>query len=271
MKNYKLSLSSSDFATQKMPILLVGDIIENIKKASGLGYDGLEIHTRETADLDYPAIRDAMAAYGIGISAIATGKLCTLGKVDLIDARPYIRAAAIEGLRGYTAMASELGTDLVLGWVRGNIPPDGNDEYYLREFAGTLKTVCDFAAGFGVRIFLEVVNRYETNVFTTCKETIDFLERHQISNCFIHLDSYHMNIDEPDSVEAIRLAGQRLGYFHVAENTRRYPGSGAIDFKSQIDALVEIGFSGYVSVECFPDDDGYETAKKSIEYMKSLG
>jgi len=96
------------------------------------------------------------------------------------------------------------------------------------------------------------------------------LNKYEISNCFIHLDSFHMNIEESDPVKAIRLAGNRLGYFHIADNTRYWPGSGIIDFKSQIDTLVEIGYSGYVSVECLPGEDGYESAKKAIAYIKSL-
>ena len=270
MKKIKLSLTSSDFASPSMPILLIGGVVENLQKAASLGADGLEVHIRETTRLDYDNIRNAMNMYGVGISCIVTGKLCTIGKVDLMDPRPYISKAAIEGFSQYTMMAKELNTDLVLGWLRGSVPNDGNREYYLNELARNLKTVCARAEEFSVRVFLEVINRYESNVFNTCKETLDFIEQYEIPNCLIHLDSYHMNIEEKDSAEAIRFAGKQLGYFHIADNTRHTPGSGNIDFRKQIKALDDIGYSGYVSVECLPGDDGYETAKNAITYLVNL-
>ena len=270
MKKLKLSLSSSDFAKPTMPILLVGNITDNIKKAAELGYDGLEVHIRETAKLDYDAIREAMDKYSIRLSCIATGKLNTLGKVDLIDTRPYIIESALEGLRKYTAMAKELGTDLVLGWLRGSVPADGNREYHMNELAGNLKKVCEYAADFGVRIFLEVINRYESNLFNKCSEAKDFIDQYEIPNCLIHLDSFHMNIEETDPAEAIRLAGNKLGYFHIADNTRCVPGGGSIDFSSQIEALIDIEYSGYVSVECLPGPDGYMTAKDAVTFLNSM-
>jgi len=270
MKKYKLALTNADFATPSMPILLTGDISENLKKAAGLGADGLEIHLRETAVLDYGAIKDTMAKHGIKIACVVTGKLNTLGKVDLMDLRPYITKAAIKGMRQYTKMAKELETDLVVGWLRGSIPKDGIGDYHIKELVKNLKTVCEFAAESGVRVFLEVINRYETNMFNTCKETLDFISQFEIPNCLIHLDTFHMNIEESDPAAAIRLAGDLLGHFHVADNTRLCPGSGSIDFKSQIDALIDIGYEGYVSVECLPGADGYETAKTAMAFFKGL-
>ena len=99
---------------------------------------------------------------------------------------------------------------------------------------------------------------------------MEFLEQHELNNCYAHLDAFHMGIDECDPTEAIRRCGKRLGYFHLADNSRRYPGSGCFDFASMLKALEEIGYDGYLSVECLPYPNGEEAAKRALAYMKQL-
>jgi sugar phosphate isomerase/epimerase len=132
-----------------------------------------------------------------------------------------------------------------------------------------LTALCAEAAERGVKVFVEVINRYETNIFTTVAETLEFLDSRGIPNCFIHLDTFHMNIEETDACAAIRAAGKRLGYFHVADNTRRYPGSGALDFVPVFGALKEAGYRGFVSVECLPWPDGKTAAERAIDHLKA--
>ena len=116
---------------------------------------------------------------------------------------------------------------------------------------------------------IEVINHYETNIFITAKETVDFLCENALDNCYVHLDTYHMGLEEYDPYEAIRLCGKRLGYFHVSDNSRRYPGSGQFDFKRILAVLKEIGYSGFVTVECLPDPDRETAAKKAISHLKA--
>ena len=79
-----------------------------------------------------------------------------------------------------------------------------------------------------------------------------------------------MNIDETDPYEAIRLAGKKLGYVHLADNSRRYPGSGQLDFQKTLITLQEANYQGYLSVECFPYPNGKEAAAKAIQYLNTL-
>ena len=96
---------------------------------------------------------------------------------------------------------------------------------------------------------------------------MDFITRHDLDQFFVHLDTFHMNIEEHNPYEAIRKCGKKLGYFHVADNTRRYPGSGQLDFKRILAALYEIDYDGYIAVECIPDPDRETTARKAIEHL----
>jgi sugar phosphate isomerase/epimerase len=267
--NIRYALSSAAEAPPSAPIVLTGDLYARLRAAAELGYAGLEVHLREDEPLDAGRIKDAAAEAGVRFSALVTGRLCTQGGVTLIDDRPYIVEAALKGMRAYIDRAAELQTDLIIGWIKGKVPDGAGRSPHLDRLAAHLKTLCSEAAERGAKVFVEVINRYETNIFTTAAETLEFIGSRDIPNCFVHLDTFHMNIEETDPCAAIRAAGKRLGYFHVADNTRRYPGSGTLDFAALLSALREIGYGGFVSVECLPWPDGKTAAERAIGHLKA--
>ena len=267
MKKWKFALSSADEAALSAPILLRGDICDNIIQAAQLGYHALEVHTRETVLWDYSAIEKVMLQYNMKISAIVTGRLNTEGQVNLIDDVPYITQSAIIGMKQYIEMAERFKTDIVVGWVKGKIPVGGNEKRYLDRLAYNLQILNDYAGERGVRLFLEVINRYETNIFNTAEVTLEFIETKILENCFVHLDTFHMGIDETDPIAAIKLCRNKLGYMHFADNTRNYPGSGQIDFRKIIQALDTIEYGGYLSVECLPKPDSLTAARYAINHL----
>jgi sugar phosphate isomerase/epimerase len=270
MKNWKYAVSSADEAPATAPILLQGSIEQNLETAARLGYDAIEIHIREDAVLDYDAIRRARDSTNIYVSTVVTGRLNTEGRCSLIADEPYIVSAALNGMRQYIDMARELGAGLVIGWIKGNIPRGGNREKYLTKLAKNLAILDTYAGEQRVKLNIEVINRYEVNIFTTADELMRFLEKYSLKNCYAHLDTFHMGIDECDPVAAIHRCKGRLGYFHLADNSRRYPGSGQFNFLKILTALEDIGYDGYLSVECLPYPDGEEAAGQAIRYMKAV-
>ncbi len=109
----------------------------------------------------------------------------------------------------------------------------------------------DIAKQAGVELVLEIVNRFETNLLNTTAQGLDFIKRTGSDYVRLHLDTFHMNIEEVDPAAAIRLAGDKIGYFHVGESNRGYLGAGVIDFDRIFDALVEIGYDRDVVFESF--------------------
>lgn len=276
MKHWNLAISSADRATsdpipQGAPILLRENILDNLAAAAELGYQAIEVHTREDAPLDLDAVNEQIRKTGVKICQIITGRLNTEGKCDLINDKPYIVDAAVKGMMKYVDMAAYVGADLVLGWAKGNIPSGGSREKYMARLAQNLQPINDYAKKKNVKINVEVINHYEVNVFTTAKELVDFLNQYPgLDNCYVHLDSFHMNLEEESFEKAFEVARGRIGYFHIADNSRWYPGSGELDLKRMLELLEKTGYDGYVSVECFPRGDGYATGKKAIEYIRSL-
>ncbi len=270
MKKWKYAISSADVAPANSVLLLKGTIPENLKTASELGYDAIEVHTRPDVDFDYEAIAEAEKKYGTKVAMIITGRLNTEGECSLVDDRPYVVDAAMKGMKDYIDIAARMKADLVIGWVKGNVPAGGDRKKYINRLAKNLRVLAEYGGQKGVKLNLEVINRYEVNIFTTAQELMDFLEEYKIDNLYAHLDAFHMGIDECDPVEAIKTCKGKLGYFHLADNSRRYPGSGQFDFKKMLDALEDIGYDGYLSVECLDWPTDMEAARRALAYMKDI-
>ena len=268
MSSFKYAISSADEAPKSAPILLTGSICENLKKAAALGYNAIEVHTREDAAIDYAGIASAMKDTNTAISMVVTGRLFTQGRCNLIDDAPYVTTAAMEGMKRYIEIAARLNAGIIVGWAKGNIPAGGTRETYLDRLGGNLNILCELGKKSGVTVNLEVINRYEVNLFTTMAETRDFIRSYGLSNCYIHMDSFHMFIDEKDPFAALKDCGDLLGYLHVADYSRQYPGSGYMDFTRILKILDEINYKGYVSVECLPIPTKEEAAAKAIAHLK---
>ncbi|AGB75021.1 MULTISPECIES: sugar phosphate isomerase/epimerase family protein [Rhizobium] len=115
----------------------------------------------------------------------------------------------------------------------------------------TLSKVADQAKTSGVTLNLEIVNRFESNMLNTAAQGMAYIRDTGASNVFLHLDTFHMNIEEADVGLAIRHASDKIGYVHIGESHRGYLGTGNIDFAAIFDALVAVGWNDYVTFESF--------------------
>ncbi|WP_430439369.1 sugar phosphate isomerase/epimerase family protein [Shinella sp.] len=113
--------------------------------------------------------------------------------------------------------------------------------------AGTAET----GKAAGVDIVLEIVNRFETNLLNTTAQGLKFIADTGSDHVRLHLDTFHMNIEEANPAAAIRLAGDKIGYFHIGESNRGYLGDGVIDFDAIFDALLDIDYKRDIVFESF--------------------
>jgi sugar phosphate isomerase/epimerase len=268
MKKWKYAVSYAKEAPVTAPLPLCGDLYAALEKAGSYGYQAIEVHTRENTAFNYEKIEEVSTKVGAGICMIVTGRLFTEGKCSLLDDAVYAVNAAMEGMKNYIEMAARLKTGIVIGWAKGVVPPNADRTKYLARLGDLLKQLNDYALQREVRINVEVINHYETNVFNTAKETLDFIKEYSLDNTYVHLDTYHMALEESNPYSAIQLCGDRLGYFHVSDSTRRYPGSGQFDFARILRTLGEIDYSGYVTVECLPDPDRDTAAKEAVKHLR---
>lgn len=268
MRKWKLAISSADDAPATSPILLKGTVCDNLKAAASLGYDAIEVHMRETEPIDVERISDIMEKYKVKIAMLVTGRLNTEAHLSLMDDDAQIAAQAREGLKHYIDIAEQLGAGIVIGWAKGKVPAGKEKRPYMDRLAQHLAALGEYGQIRNVPLNLEVINRYETNIFNTAYETVDFLKKYSLKNCFVHLDTFHMNIEENDMYEAIRCTKGLLGYFHIADNDRNFIGHGMLNCRKIFDTLEETGYKGYISVECLPLPDALTAARNSLSHIK---
>jgi len=128
---------------------------------------------------------------------------------------------------------------------------------------GAIERTADVAKAASVDLVLEIVNRFETNLLNTTAQGLDFIKATGSDNVTLHLDTFHMNIEEANPAAAIRLAGGKIGYFHIGESNRGYLGDGVIDFDRIFDALLDIGYERDITFESFSSavvDEGLSLA-----------
>jgi len=164
--------------------------------------------------------------------------------------------------RGEEVLAEAVAVTRDLGGVKlGGIIFSKHGKYYdlptkkgWDNSVAALAKTAEKARDAGVTLNLEIVNRFESNLLNTTAQGMAFIRDTGMDNIFLHLDTFHMHIEEADPVQAIRLAGDRLGYFHVGESNRGYLGAGTIKFEPIFDALVETGYDDFITFESFSSE-----------------
>jgi D-psicose/D-tagatose/L-ribulose 3-epimerase len=220
-----------------------------MERARVAGYDFFELPGFDRKRVDVARIAKTAESLGIEL-----GASCGLApEFDVSSDDPAVVAAGEAVLNEAVSIARDVGS-------RGMSGPifSGHQKYRVMPTrrnwdtsVAVLTRVADRAKAAGVALSMELVNRYETNLMNTVKQGLAYIRDTGSDNLFLHIDTFHMNIEEGDMGQAIRLAGGRIGYFHVGESNRGYLGSGSIDFAPVFDALVAIGYQKVISVEAF--------------------
>lgn len=113
-----------------------------------------------------------------------------------------------------------------------------------------LKEVSKVFDKYGISLSLEVVNRYENNLLNTVEDAVDFVDKID-DKIGLHLDTYHMHIEETDMMTPVLLARERLKYIHIGESNRGYLGTGSVDFPNFFKALNLIKYNNPIVFEAF--------------------
>ncbi len=144
-------------------------------------------------------------------------------------------------------------------------------EQVLRRPVRILKNLSSFASDYGIRLLLEPLNRYSTPYCTTANDAISVTKMVDHDNFRIMLDTFHMNIEEDSLEYAVSDSKHLLAHMHFADNNRKLPGYGHIDFQLIMRILADIGYEEYVSFEPIIQGKGYEPSlSKSLAYIKAI-
>ncbi|HRE81833.1 MAG TPA: sugar phosphate isomerase/epimerase family protein [Opitutaceae bacterium] len=219
------------------------------------GFDTVEIPVEDPSHIDTAKVRAAAEKAGLAIGSICAamgpGRDFRGSAADQKNAMAYCSALVDQ--------AAELGCPSLIGPVysvvgKADAVPEDQQKKEWALVVKNLKVLAKRAEAKGVTICIEPLNRFETDFLNTCDQGLKLIKAVNSPAVKLHLDTFHMNIEEKNQAAAIRKAGKLLGHFHACGSDRGTPGGDHIDWPPIVKALKEIGYTGDVVIESFTTD-----------------
>ena len=256
---------------------------ETFERLKRYGYDGVEL-MGEPCLYRVAEIQELCQEFGLRVLSIAGIYPWPTEERDLANPAPEIRERAVKYLRECIDLAVDVGAPLIIvipSAVAKTAPVGQFDtedawvEATKQEWAYAVESVrkaATYAEQKGMLLAIEPINRYETFLVNNVDQGLRFASEVGSRAVKLHLDTFHMNIEEPDPAGAIRKAGDLLINVHIADSNRQAVGYGHTDFKAIMRALKEIDYQRALTLEPLPPvPDPYIAARlKRYRHLRDL-
>jgi sugar phosphate isomerase/epimerase len=265
---FKYSITLSSFRNRE-------PLEKTLERLTRQKYDAVEMFG-EPHELDLKSVNESFSAFGIPVCGI-TGmwgsseegwkrRILTSNKEVLAYTQEYVKSCIkmCDFLGGSEVNLCLFADDEFVSFDRNHtlVPQDQKEGLIQKIAIPTLSRLTKYASDYGVQLLLEPLNRYSTPYCTTAKEGVRIANQINQDNFGVLLDTFHMNIEE---------SRRLLRHTHFADNNRKMPGSGHMDFRSIIKSLSTIKYDGYISFEPILTNDKYETATKDgLDFVKAI-
>jgi D-psicose/D-tagatose/L-ribulose 3-epimerase len=279
----KLSIHSYCF----IPSWTTQDGARAVEKAAAAGFGHVVVPMKDHAVIDPPAIAKMFEAAGLRPVTTATQR----PEANIASTDRAVWKAGLERHRASLRLARDMGAFHVGGIIYtlfAKAAGPATSENF-KASAEALAILADEAASFGLRLALEIVNRYENNLINTVDQAVAMLRLIGKKNVHLHLDTFHMNIEEADPLAALEKALPYLAYFELDQNDRGPVDRGVIDFVPYLERLKAAGYDDLVGVEAFSSavsgpevaagvgawrnlfDDGDVVARSTMKVLERAG
>jgi D-psicose/D-tagatose/L-ribulose 3-epimerase len=221
-------------------------------KVKAMGFDILEIACENPALLDIPVIKGVLDQHQL--SAIICGVFGPDRNISSLD--PQIQENARKYIRWLIEAAEQAGSPVICGPFYSAVGKAHLEDEEARHIewstaVSEVRQLADYASDKLVKLALEPLNRFETDMINTVSQGMAFIQDIGRENVGFHLDTFHMHLEEKNSAEAIRMAGDRLFHFHACENDRGVPGTGQVRWGEIAMAIKDVNYQGPVVIESF--------------------
>lgn len=221
-----------------------------LERIAAMGFDAVELPLENIGDFSARTVRDALAGLRPWIvGAMAPGRELVLADDAVITRTQHYLSACIQ-------LAHDVGAPAVCGpfyahtgrvWRMDAAERERTYEQLRRNLA----PLAAEAEAAGVVLGIEPLNRYETSLLNTTAQALDALGPLLGRGVGLALDTYHLNIEERSSAEAVRAAGEHLVHVQVCGNDRGAPGGDQTDWTGIFEALDAVGYTGALNIESF--------------------
>ena len=226
------------------------DTLDLIDRAKKIGFDMIEIPLMEIDLVDAAAIKERIKDVGLGV---CTSTACSEAD-DPTGEDEATRRRGIEYLQKCIKATADMGASVFTGVTYSAIGRKIDripGEIYWERAAQALKKAAKYAQDLGVIVGIEPINRYETFLVNTCDQAFRLMEMIAEPNIRVHLDAYHMNIEETEFYAPTKKAAPYLCHYHLSESHRGTVGTGLIDWDGIYRALADANYNGMVGMESF--------------------
>ena len=227
-----------------------------IERYNSFGFDVVELAVIEPQALNRSKLQAALAKSEME-QPILCGGFCK-GR-DLRGSSNAVQAS-VDYIHQLIDLAIEINSKLICGPMysecgRANRYSPAERKTQLGQIVEALKPLCERAQAAGIVLAVEPLNRYETDCINTIEQAIALIDRVGSDALKIHIDTFHMHIEESNSAAAIRQAAGYIGHVHASASHRGVLGQDQIDWQGVIDALNCIDYQGDIVVEGFSSDN----------------
>ncbi|MCK0112585.1 sugar phosphate isomerase/epimerase [Ornithinimicrobium sp. F0845] len=248
---------TSPLTDRELPALL--------ERIAGMGFDAVELPLENPGDLTVPAVAAALAETGLSpsvVGAMAPGR-------DLVAADDAQVRATQDYLRACLDLAAGIGARSVCGpfyAATGRVwrMTAAERAAAYEQWRDNLAPVAEHATGLGLTLGIEPLNRYETSLVNTVDQALTGLGDLLGHGVGLALDTYHLNIEERSSADAVRRAGRHLVHVQVCGSDRGAPGGDQTDWPALLGTLDEVGYTGPLTIESFTAENASIATAASI-------
>lgn len=236
-----------------------------LRHIAALGFDAVELPLENVDDISPEPTRAVLAETGLTpyvVGAMAPGR-------DLVSAAPENVTGTQDYLRACVDLAEGIGASAVCGPFYAQtgrvwrLDDEARATAY-EEWREHLAPVVSYAVERSVRIGIEPLNRYETSLVNTVDQALEGLGPLLGPGLGLALDTYHLNIEERSSADAVRRAGEHLVHVQVCGSDRGAPGGDQTDWPALLAALDDVGYAGPLNIESFTPDNAAIAVAASI-------
>jgi len=221
-----------------------------LAKAADLGFDGVELFIDEPKNILTGQLRQAAQDRGLELTCCSIVGLDR----DIINQDARIRRQGKDYIRAAIDVSRAVGSKVFCGPLYSAVGklvgrPRTKDEWKLA--VEGIQEIAPHAQQADVCLCIEPLNRFETYFINIAADCVQFVKEVNSSHVKVHLDTFHMNIEEKSLPGAIRTAGPLLRHMHCSENDRGAPGSGHVDWEGVFAALRDVGYDQWLVIESF--------------------
>jgi len=254
------------------PFVFWDDFPEACRQAAELGFDAVELFAPGPDAVSAAEISAQLKTHQLSLAAVGTGAGWVKHKLTLTNPDAAIRQRAQDFIRTMIDFGGSHGAPAIIGSMQGRWGDGVSKEQAIAWLGDGLNALGDYASRHGVPLIYEPLNRYETNLVNTVAAGVELMQSLSTKNVRLLADLFHMNIEEADLSAALKRGGQWIGHIHFVDSNRRPAGCGHLNYAPIVQALIEIGYTGYLSAEAFAWPDPLAAAQQTIrEYRRLIG